>query len=116
MPEKRPSQNFGVVVLAAGGSARLGRPKQLLPYLGQTLVEHAVRTAIASGAAQVVVVVGADAEAVRKTLSGLRLRIVENPEWQSGMASSIRCGISALDPGLSSAVIALADQPRITPA
>lgn len=109
------SERFGVVVLAAGGSARLGRPKQLLPYLGRTLVEHAVRTALASGAAEVVVVVGAEAEEIRSRLQGLRVRIIQNRDWAEGMGSSIRCGIAALGPSVSSAVIALADQPRITP-
>jgi len=55
MPEPRPPFRFGVVILAAGGSTRLGRPKQLLPYWGKTLVEHAARTALASGADEVVV-------------------------------------------------------------
>jgi len=109
------NEPFAVVVLAAGASARLGRPKQLLPYLGRTLVEHAVRTALASGAAEVVVVVGAEAQEIRARLQGLRVRIVHNRDWAEGMGSSIRCGIAALGPSVSSVVIALADQPRITP-
>ena len=107
---------FGVVLLAAGGSSRLGRAKQLLPYLGRTLVEHAARTALASGAAEVVVVVGAEAAAVRAALAGLRVRIVENGEWAEGMGGSIARGVAALGPDLDAAVVALGDQPRITPA
>lgn len=107
---------FGVVVLAAGGSSRLGRAKQLLPYLGRTLVEHAARTALASGAAEVVVVVGAEAAAVREALRGLKVRIVVNPDWALGMGGSIAMGVAALSPGIETAVIALGDQPRITPA
>jgi molybdenum cofactor cytidylyltransferase len=106
---------FGVVVLAAGGSTRLGRPKQLLPYLGRTLVEHAVRTALASGASEVVVVVGAEAGAVRERLRGLKVRVVVNRNWSEGMGGSIRCGVAALGTEVGSAVIALADQPRISP-
>lgn len=113
--------SFGVVLLAAGGSSRLGRPKQLLAYLGRTLVEHAARTALASGAAEVVVVVGAEAARVREALRGLRVRIVENPDWAAGMGGSIACGVAALEEsnggeGVEAAVVALADQPRITPA
>jgi len=111
----RDIDSFGVVVLAAGGSARLGRPKQLLPYLGRTLVEHAVRTALASGASEVVVVVGAEADAIRERLRGLRVRVVHNRDWAEGMGSSIRCGVAALSDSIGAAVIALADQPRITP-
>lgn len=106
---------FGVVVLAAGDSSRLGRPKQLLPYLGQTLVEHAARTALASGAAEVVVVVGAEHEAVRERLRDLPVRVVRNRDWAEGMGSSIRCGVAALGQGVEAAVIALCDQPRVTP-
>lgn len=106
---------FGVVVLAAGGSSRFGRPKQLLPYLGRTLVEHAVRTALASGAAEVVVVVGAEGPEIRRRLQGLRVRIVTNEAWAEGMGGSIAKGVAALGDGIDSTVIALADQPRITP-
>ncbi len=108
------NKRFGVVILAAGGSSRLGRPKQLLPYLGMTLVEHAARTAIASGAAEVVVVVGAEADAVREKLQGLVVDIVQNSEWSEGMGGSIRCGISALSDDVGCVVIMLCDQPRIT--
>ncbi|AIE86529.1 nucleotidyltransferase family protein [Fimbriimonas ginsengisoli] len=115
MNEVHAQKPFAVVVLAAGGSARLGRPKQLLPYLGRTLVEHAVRTAIASGAAEVVVVLGAEAAAVRERLQGLKVRFVTNRDWQEGMGGSIRAGVAALSGHIEAAVIALADQPRITP-
>lgn len=108
-------QGFGVVILAAGASSRLGRPKQLLPYLGKTLVEHAARTALASGATEVIVVVGAHAQEVRAKLAGLPIRVVTNREWEEGMASSIRCGFAALGPEIRCAIVALCDQPRITP-
>lgn len=107
---------FGVVVLAAGGSGRMGRAKQLLPYLGHTLVEHAARTALASGAAEVVVVVGAHAPEVRARLRGLRVKVVLNAEWAEGMGGSIAKGVAALSESVDTAVIALGDQPRITPA
>ena len=107
---------FGVVLLAAGGSSRMGRTKGLLPYLGRTLIAHAARTALASGAAEVVVVLGADADALRRELAGLRVRIVVNAGWTEGMGSSLRLGIGALAPDLDGAVVALGDQPRVTPA
>lgn len=112
LPAMRP---FSVVVLAAGASAHAGRPKLLLPYLGRTLVEHAVRTALASGASEVVVVLGDRAEAVRTKLRGLPVRIVVNRDWSEGIGSSVRCGVCAVGPDIDSVVIALADQPRITP-
>jgi molybdenum cofactor cytidylyltransferase len=108
-------KRFAVLILAAGASTRLGRPKQLLPYLGTTLVEHAARTAIASGADDVVIVLGAKADAVREKLVGLPIRIAFNSEWGEGMGASIRCGIQALSQDIDCVVIALCDQPHITP-
>ncbi|RYG27078.1 nucleotidyltransferase family protein [bacterium] len=105
---------FGVVLLAAGESRRMGKPKQLLPYRGMTLVEHATRTALASGAAEIVVVLGAHADEIRATLAALPVIVVQNPEWQTGMGSSIAHGVAVLRPEIESAVIALADQPKIT--
>ena len=109
------SQSFAIVILAAGASTQRGRPKQLLPYLGKTLVEHAARTAIASGADEIIVVVGSEAASIRKLLIGLPIRIVRNREWTEGISSSIRCGIGAVRRDIKCAVIALCDQPRITP-
>ena len=91
----------------------MGKSKQLLPYLGRTLVEHAALTALASGAAEVVVVIGAEADAVRSALGSLAAKIVFNEVWAKGMGGSIRVGVQALGP-VDSAVICLADQPKIT--
>lgn len=100
--------SFSVVVLAAGVS------NQLSPFLGRSLVEHAARTALASGAGEVIVVVGHNAGEVRKRLARLPVRIVHNRDWTSGMASSIRAGISAIAADCEAAVISLCDQPRVT--
>jgi len=108
------SKRFAVVLLAAGGSRRLGRPKQLLPYLGRTLVEHAADVAVGSNADEVIVVVGAEHESVREKLAGAAVRIVLNPDWSEGMGGSIRCGVEALAAQTDCVVIALCDQPRIT--
>ena len=106
---------FAVIVLAAGESRRMGTAKQLLPLRGATLVEHSVQTALASGATQVVVVLGARAEVVRAPLQGFGVTIVENHDWQTGMGSSIACGVGSLGRDVETAVVALVDQPGITP-
>ncbi len=105
---------FGIVILAAGGSARLGRPKQLLPYEGKTLVEHCARTCLASGAAEIVLVLGSQAQEIRSSLPELPIKLIKNKEWVTGMGGSIRCGIEALGRGIDCSVIVLVDQPRIT--
>jgi molybdenum cofactor cytidylyltransferase len=110
------SQNFAVIVLAAGASAQRQKPKQLLPYLGKTLIEHAARTALASGAQEVIIVAGEDAPTLREKLRRLPVRVIFNRDWAEGIASSIRCGINAVRSEVGCAVISLCDQPRTTPA
>jgi molybdenum cofactor cytidylyltransferase len=111
--------NVGLILLAAGGSARLGRPKQLLEYEGKTLLRRAVETALASKCRPVVVVLGAEAEVCAKVLQGLPVGIVVNEGWQEGLASSIRVGLAALEkesPGVEAVILSVADQPQLTPA
>lgn len=105
----------GAVVLAAGPSSRLGRPKQTLFYRGQSLLRRAALAALDAGCRPVVVVTGANAEVSRRELEGLDVREVFNPLWETGMASSIRAGVEALtgaDAG--AAVLLLCDQPHVT--
>ncbi|WP_310395826.1 nucleotidyltransferase family protein [Hymenobacter sp.] len=111
--------SFGAVallLLAAGASTRMGQPKQLLLYRGRTLLRHAAETAVATGCAPVVLVTGAVHEALAAEVTGLPVQVVHNPEWETGMASSIRAGLAALANAKPSAVlIMLSDQPLVTP-
>ncbi|HWZ60969.1 MAG TPA: nucleotidyltransferase family protein [Gemmatimonadaceae bacterium] len=107
---------IGVVILAAGGSSRLGTPKQLLNIGGDTLLGRAARTALASGVDRVVVVLGAHADACRQALAGLPLDLVVHPQWAEGQASSIHAGLTRLQAiAPAAAIIMLCDQPRISP-
>lgn len=99
------------VLLAAGGSRRLGRPKQLLPWRGEALVRHAARAALGCGADETLVVVGAHEDAVRAALAELPLRIVPNPDWEDGLASSLRVGAQAARH--DALLVVLADQPHV---
>jgi CTP:molybdopterin cytidylyltransferase MocA len=104
------------VILAAGASTRLGQPKQLVVLAGETLLERAVRTAIAARCAPVVVVLGAQSEQIRAGTRLVEADIVFNPEWAEGMASSIRVGIRAMSGAADGAVIMTCDQPLIAAA
>ncbi|AUG76502.1 4-diphosphocytidyl-2C-methyl-D-erythritol synthase [Kitasatospora sp. MMS16-BH015] len=112
-----PSSPVPALILAAGGGRRLGgRPKALLPYRGRPLVEHAVGVARAGGCAEPVVVLGAAAEQVRATARLDGCRLAENPDWESGMGSSLRAGLAALPPEAPAVLVLLVDTPGVTPA
>ncbi|WP_055701262.1 MULTISPECIES: nucleotidyltransferase family protein [Streptomyces] len=103
------------LVLAAGGGRRLGgRPKALLPHHGRPLVEHAVRVLREAGCGRVHVVLGASAEAVRARAALPGCVLVDNPEWEEGMGSSLRAGLASLaGTDASAALVSLVDQPGI---
>jgi molybdenum cofactor cytidylyltransferase len=104
------------LVLAAGGSQRLGRPKQLLPYGSATLLDHVLDTARSCRFDQLLCVIGGGADAVR---DGVRLdgvEVVENPEFGEGCSSSIAAALGAVDSGCEVLVLMLGDQPGVTAA
>lgn len=105
------------LLLAAGGGRRLGgRPKALLPHRGRPLVEHAVRVLRDGGCATVHVVLGAQADAVRARASLPGCVLVDNPDWEQGMGSSLRAGLDSLTgTGARAALVSLVDQPGIGP-
>jgi molybdenum cofactor cytidylyltransferase len=108
-----------LLLLAAGGSTRMGRPKQLLDYHGRPLLRHSVERALGSRCRPVIVVLGSDADACAAVLHGLPVETVVNEDWMQGMGSSIRAGIAAVQaraPAAPAVVIALCDQPLISSA
>jgi molybdenum cofactor cytidylyltransferase len=112
---QQKEKNCGIVILAAGASARLGRPKQLLPYHQITLLQHALTAARSSAAALPVLVLGAHAAIVQAQLAGEDIPILINENWAEGMASSIRAGLHYLlqqHSTLESVVLMVCDQPH----
>ncbi|MBC8104173.1 MAG: nucleotidyltransferase family protein [Cytophagales bacterium] len=91
------TMRVAAIVLAAGGSTRLGQPKQLLRSEDEPLVVRAVRAAETVASPPVIVVTGAETHSIEAALQALPLaQAIFNPEWETGMGSSIRTGISAL--------------------
>jgi molybdenum cofactor cytidylyltransferase len=105
----------GAIVLAAGASRRMGQPKQLLTVDGQAMVRRVAEAVCAAGLRQVIVVLGAQAQAVAGVLQGLPVDLVVNHAWQEGMSTSIRAGLDALRPEIDAALLVLADQPDLGP-
>ena len=100
------------VVLAAGFSRRMGRPKLLLQLQGKPVVRWAVER-LAPHVEDVVVVTGQDDAPIREALAGLAVRFAVNPAPQAGQGSSIAVGVAALKPWTRAVLIALGDQPRL---
>jgi molybdenum cofactor cytidylyltransferase len=111
-----PIGPIGAVVLAAGGSTRMGRPKQLLVYEGETLLRRAARLARAAVDGPVVVVLGAEAESFGQLSADSSTVLLVHEGWRQGMGSSLAVGtrrLSELAPNLSGALLLLIDQPLI---
>jgi molybdenum cofactor cytidylyltransferase len=120
-------RNIGAVVLAAGGSSRLGQAKQLLKFRGETLVRHAVRAASEAGCDPVLVIIGENRDAIGFALGIRDSRIpsssrkggmagpvlVENGQWRRGMGTSIRSGLEHLPQDVAAVVLLTCDQPFV---
>lgn len=110
------SIQLSIIILAAGSSTRLGQPKQLLPWQGTILLQHAVNTAL-QVVPQPVVVLGAQANLLQEKLPANQVQIVHNNHWQQGIAASIHSGLSAVvnRPSPPDAVIFMVcDQPFVS--
>lgn len=105
---------IGVIILAAGSSSRLGKPKQNLVFQGNTLLQRSIKAALAADCQHIVVVLGANAQIIEPTIKNEPVQIIHNPDWEAGMSSSISCGLAALlipNPKLKSVILMLCDQP-----
>jgi len=103
------------IILAAGASHRFGRPKQLLPWGEKTVLQHVVDTVLASPVERTIVVLGYRAKEIGATLADRPVGVVVNKEWEEGLSTSVRAGLSALGTDVDAALFVLADQPFVTP-
>lgn len=113
------NSNYGIVILAAGNSSRLGEPKQLLKYHDKTLIRHIAEAAVETVGREVVVVTGSGAASIGQELEQLIFHPAFNAGWESGMGSSVATGIEkllAVNPAAEGVVIAVSDQPFVTSA
>ncbi len=106
----------GIIILAAGQSSRMGKPKQQLQYQGNSLLQHTINIALQSPYRPVIVVLGAFADDIIPTIPPKPIDVIINTQWEEGMASSIRAGVDYLQksPGISNALVMLCDQPHVS--
>ena len=90
----------------------MGRPKPLLAWSGTTLIQHQVRCLLDGGAAEVVVVLGHEADAVAPYVDGPNVRVVVNPDYCQGRSTSVKAGLRAIDPSAAAVLLLAVDQPR----
>ena len=110
-----PAERVAAVVLAAGGGLRFGSQKLLAPLGDRPLLQHALDAANGSSLSPIVLVLGADADAIAAGVRSGRARLVRNPDHATGQASSLKAGLRALEMS-DAAVVVLGDQPNVTAA
>jgi len=110
---KADSSGVSAVVLAAGSSQRMGRPKQLLPLCGKTLLEHVLGVVRGANVDEIILVLGFAAEEIQQQIQTAGLVTVINPDYRQGMGTSLRSGLAAINPEAKGALMILADQPFV---
>ena len=109
------TRELSAIVLAAGGSSRYGQCKQLINISGSSLIRHAVnKLSSLLSHNNIYVVVGASSQAVAQAINDLPVNIVHNEHWQKGLASSLKAGMTSINPGCPAVMITLCDQVLIT--
>ncbi|WP_443946809.1 nucleotidyltransferase family protein [Pedobacter sp. AW1-32] len=107
----------GIILLAAGNSSRLGKPKQLLPFKGKTLLEHTFTAAARATLSPVLIVLGAFADEILDAHKHLDAQFYINSDWAHGMSASISSGIRQMlktNPEVDQVILSVADQPFIS--
>jgi molybdenum cofactor cytidylyltransferase len=106
----------GVILLAAGSSSRLGRPKQLINYQGKTLIQHSIEAAKHSAADDLVVVLGCNSEQIQRGIESKEVPVLFHAHWEEGMSSSMQCGLQYLieTSRVDQVLLMLCDQPYVS--
>ncbi|MBO9586369.1 MAG: nucleotidyltransferase family protein [Flavobacterium sp.] len=115
--ENKLHHKTGIIILAAGNSSRLDRPKQLLKYKESTLLKNTISETLKVKNSFVIVVTGANYDVIEKEINASEITFSFNPDWKTGMSSSIVKGVSKLlvaNPDCEQCILAVCDQPFVT--
>lgn len=107
-------QSVAGIILAAGSSSRFGDIKQLLPWRDKNLINTIIEIALLASLDPVIVVLGANADAIQGTIEALGVQVVVNQDWEEGQSTSLKAGLEAIDKPVQGAVFLLCDQPQIS--
>ncbi len=113
----KPEATIALIILAAGGSRRMGQPKQLLSVYEESLIKHVTREGLRSLCFPVIVVLGASYDQILSEVQDLPVYLAKNENWEKGISSSIKCGLETLElvyPKAQAAILAVGDQPGVT--
>lgn len=102
------------MILAAGESKRMGKPKLLLPFGEKTMIETIVATVVSSKVEQTLVILGSGREKTEEKIRDYPIKIVYNRDFRSGMLSSVQCGFKSLPGETRAVLVVLGDQPKIS--
>jgi molybdenum cofactor cytidylyltransferase len=102
------------MILAAGESKRMGKPKLLLPYGEKTIIETIVETVVSSNVENTLIILGSDREKIEEKIKNSPVKIVYNRDFRSGMLSSVQCGFKAVPEETRAVLVVLGDQPKIS--
>jgi molybdenum cofactor cytidylyltransferase len=102
------------IILAAGGSSRMGQPKQLIKWQGKTFLNHIIEKIDQTNLSPIIIVLGAHSNKIKQTLvENSKISIVENTHWQEGLSTSVKLAIEKLPADIDSVIIFLVDQPQV---
>jgi molybdenum cofactor cytidylyltransferase len=105
---------IGAMILAAGESKRMGKPKLLLPFGEKTIIETIVEIVVSSRVEKTLVILGSDREKIEEKIKNFPVEFAYNRDWRSGMLSSVQCGFKVLAGDAHGVLVVLGDQPKIS--
>jgi molybdenum cofactor cytidylyltransferase len=108
---KANNSQIAAILLAAGGSLRLGQPKQLLIYKNEFLINYIIGQIEKGGITDINVILGSHFSEIENQIGFRNVKLFNNPDWKEGISSSIRTGVRNLDQNIQSAIFFIVDQP-----
>jgi molybdenum cofactor cytidylyltransferase len=114
MVQKNKFHHITAILLAAGGSVRLGQPKQLIQFKNKLLINHIIAQIMSAGLSNIRVVLGKHFSEIKAQITEKNLEILQNKDWEKGISSSIKCGLTNLKPETEAVLIFIVDQPFLS--